>query len=107
MQKSCYWILAIKGKDSEYGYGLVQPPNEKDVHIFPDVAKGSWYEKEVNDLFFKGIIKGNKDGKFYPGNTITRAEAVAMIGRAMNLPGEKSTTVFFRCSLRPFCFWLY
>ncbi len=62
--------------------------------IFPDVAKGSWYEKEVNDLFLKGIIKGNKNGKFYPGNTITRAEAVAMIGRAINLPGEKSNTAF-------------
>ena len=35
-----------------------------------------------------------RDGKFYPGNTITRAEAVAMIGRAINLPGEKSNTVF-------------
>ena len=35
-----------------------------------------------------------RDGKFYPGNTITRAEAVTMIGRAMNLPGEKSNTIF-------------
>ena len=86
--------LGNKGKEREYGYGLVQPPNDQDVQVFPDVAEGSWYEKEVNDLFLKGIIKGNKNGKFYPGNTITRAEAVTMIGRAMNLPGEKSNTVF-------------
>ena len=66
----------------------------KDVQIFPDVGKGSWYEKEVNDLFLNGIISGNRDGKFYPGNNITRAEAVAMIGRAIKLPGEKSNTVF-------------
>ena len=40
---------------------------DKDVQIFPDVGKGSWYEKEVNDLFLNGIISGNRDGKFYPG----------------------------------------
>ena len=85
--------LGNKGKDREYGYGLIQPPDDQ-VQIFPDVAVGSWYEKEVNDLFLKGIIKGNKNGKFYPGNTITRAEAVTMIGRAMNLPGEKTNTAF-------------
>ena len=57
--------------------------------VFPDVAVGSWYEKEVNDLFLKGIIKGNKNGKFYPGNTITRAEAVTMIGRAIQFTWRK------------------
>ena len=48
--------LGNEGKDSEYGYGLIQPPNEKDS-VFPDVAEGSWYEKEVNDLFLKGLLK--------------------------------------------------
>ena len=40
------------------------------------------------------LLEEIRDGKFYPGNTITRAEAVAMIGRAIKLPGEKSNTVF-------------
>lgn len=93
MQKSAL-DLGKKGKDAQYGYGLVQLPKREDVQIFPDVGKGSWYEKEVNDLFLNGIISGNRDGKFYPGNNITRAEAVAMIGRAIKLPGEKSNTVF-------------
>ena len=31
---------------------------------------------------------------FIQDNNITRAEAVAMIGRAIKLPGEKSNTVF-------------
>ena len=93
MQKNAL-DLGQKGKDAQYGYGLVQLPKSEDVQIFPDVRKGSWYEKEVNDLFLNGIISGNRDGKFYPGNNITRAEAVAMIGRAIKLPGEKSQTVF-------------
>ena len=93
MQKSAL-DLGKKGRDAQYGYGLVQLPKDKDVQIFPDVRKGSWYEKEVNDLFLNGIISGNRDGKFYPDNNITRAEAVAMIGRAIKLPGEKSNTVF-------------
>ena len=33
-------------------------------------------------------------GSFIQAITITRAEAVAMIGRAINLPGEKSNTAF-------------
>ena len=93
MQKSAL-DLGKKGRDKEYGYGLVQPPINQEVSIFPDVAEGSWYGKEVNELFLKGIISGYRDGKLYPSNTITRAEAVAMIGRAKKLSGEKSATSF-------------
>ena len=93
MQKSAL-DLGDKGKDSKYGYGLVQPPTNKEVNIFPDVPEDSWYEIEVNDMFLKGIISGYRDGNFYPKHTITRAEAVAMIGRAKKLSGQKSTTSF-------------
>ena len=93
MQKSAL-DLGNKGKDSKYGYGLVQPPTNKEVNIFPDVPEDSWYEIEVNDMFLKGIISGYRDGNFYPKHTITRAEAVAMIGRAKKFSGQKSTTSF-------------
>ena len=52
MQKSAL-DLGSKGKDDEYGFGLVQPPSNKDVNIFPDVPKDSWYETEVNDILFE------------------------------------------------------
>ena len=58
------------------------------------MRKDSWYEKEVNDLFLNGIISGYRDGKFYPYHTITRAEAVAMIGRAKNLQEKKAKPHF-------------
>ena len=45
-------------------------------------------------MFLKGIISGYRDGNFYPKHTITRAEAVTMIGRAKKLSGQKSTTSF-------------
>ncbi|WP_071393460.1 S8 family peptidase [Bacillus tuaregi] len=87
--------LGAQGKDMEYGYGLVQPPFSKDVvNVFPDVADDSWYTKEVSDLFMKGIISGNKDGNFNPYSPITRAEAVTMIGRALNYSGIQAPTKF-------------
>ena len=101
MQKNAL-DLGEKGKDLEYGYGFVQLPKSQTVQIFPDVAVNSWYDQAVNDLFLKGIINGSKDGKFNPDHTITRAEAVAMIGRAINLPGEKNTTVFSDVSYNQF-----
>ena len=72
----------------------MQPPTNKEVNIFPDVPEDSWYETEVNDMFLKGIISGYRDGNFYPKHTITRAEAVTMIGRAKKFSGQKSTTSF-------------
>ena len=45
-------------------------------------------------FFLNGIISGYGDGKFYPNDTITRAEAMAMIGRAKKFSGEKSITAF-------------
>ena len=93
MQKSTL-DLGSKGKDDEYGFGLVQPPSNKEVSIFPDVPVDSWYETEVNDMFLNGIISGYRDGNFYPNHTITRAEAMAMIGRVKKFSGEKSITAF-------------
>ena len=92
MQKSAL-DLGKKGKDSEYGYGLVQLPNEKDVRIFPDVGKGSWYEKEVNDLFFKGLFKETKMGSLIRAIRLPRRSR-SDDWQSDNLPGEKTNTAF-------------
>ncbi|MBT2689206.1 S8 family serine peptidase [Bacillus sp. ISL-47] len=90
--------LGIKGKDNSYGYGLVQPPfevkGEAFVSSFPDIKNSAWYAKEIEFLYENDIITGYPDGSFVPQNPVTRAEAVTMIGKAMDLPGELSKTVF-------------
>lgn len=90
--------LGVKGKDSSYGYGLVQPPFEVNgepfISSFPDVKSNAWYAKEIEYLYENDIITGYPDGRFVPQNPVTRAEAVTMLGKAMKLSGELSQTSF-------------
>ncbi|MDF0726039.1 S-layer homology domain-containing protein [Cytobacillus sp. S13-E01] len=52
---------------------------------FDDVSSNQAINKngEIAAAVEAGIIKGREDGKFYPGNKITRADAAIMISRAM------------------------
>ncbi|WP_226618589.1 S8 family peptidase [Cytobacillus firmus] len=91
MQKSAI-DLGKKGKDSDYGYGMVQAPNQIAADRFPDIKEGIWYEDEVSYLNSKNLITGYEDGYFYPNKPVSRAEAITMIGRALNLPGDLKLT---------------
>lgn len=57
--------------------------------IFSDVTS-----YEVNLLAEKQIIRGYEDQTFRPKNPVTRAEAVAMIGRAIGLDDTQRETIF-------------
>lgn len=48
-------------------------------------ARGHWAEKEIFDLYDKGVIKGKTENAFDPDGQITRAEFMAILVRAMNL----------------------
>ena len=61
---------------------------------FTDLNKSQWFSSHVSYLYFKEQMNGYKDGSFKPSNEITRAEAVALLGRAMNLNGEERVTTF-------------
>ena len=58
------------------------------------MTENTWYTDEINDLYNQGIVTGYPDGMFYPENFVTRAEAVTMLGRALNLPGTPNITMF-------------
>jgi len=64
-----------------FGYGVSQNTNinMKDANKIPKWAKG-----HVAKAIELGIIKGYNDNTFRPGNTITRAEVVAMIARCIS-----------------------
>ena len=63
------------------------------------LSSDTWYTEEIKYLYKKGIVKGYPDGNFHPLDSVTRAEAVTMLGRALNLSGEQSNTAIFRCTL--------
>lgn len=61
---------------------------------FADVTASHRAYKEVSFLAKEGITQGDANGLFLPGQTVTRAEAAAMLGRALNLNGTKRDSVF-------------
>lgn len=54
---------------------------------FADVSAGDWYSRDVAAAAQYGLINGFGDGTFRPDKTITRAEAMAMLARAMKVSG--------------------
>lgn len=59
---------------------------------FSDIEEGAWYEKYVEDAVDAGIAKGYPDGTFRPEGSVTRAEMVSMINRALDLKFQKDNT---------------
>ena len=59
-------------------------------NIFADVAEGAWYYGAVVGSVKYGWITGYPDGNFGPDNTITRAEAAAVVNRMLGRSGDDS-----------------
>ncbi|MEW9110764.1 MAG: N-acetylmuramoyl-L-alanine amidase [Cytobacillus gottheilii] len=66
----------------------------KAASSFNDVSTSHRAYKEIKYLFDGKIVTGSLDGYFNPGKVVTRGEAAAMIGRALNLNGTKRSTKF-------------
>lgn len=82
--------LGEPGKDTSFGYGLIQAPTME--RVFADVPSDEWYADEISYLFEKGIVTGYDHKKFLPNNPVTRAEAITMIGRALEYDGTVRAT---------------
>jgi hypothetical protein len=61
---------------------------------FTDVSSGYTFYDEVLYLSSEDVISGFTDGTFRPNETVTRAQAAIMIGRARGLSGEPRNTNF-------------
>ncbi|MFL8936321.1 S-layer homology domain-containing protein [Rossellomorea oryzaecorticis] len=61
---------------------------------FKDVHEGTNFYKEMMYLYENSIIQGYDDQTFKPGQKVTRAAAATMIGRSLDLNGEKRSTTF-------------
>lgn len=51
-------------------------------NLFSDIA-GHWAANEINHAAQKGWVEGDQNGRFRPEDSITRAEAVTLINRAL------------------------
>lgn len=61
---------------------------------FTDVKSSQWFSQHIGYLANHGQISGYNDGSFKPYQVITRAEAVALIGRALLYDETKTDTIF-------------
>jgi hypothetical protein len=52
---------------------------------FKDTSLSDWYAKYVSFAKLNNIVTGYADGKFRPGNNVTRGEAVKMTGKVLEL----------------------
>ncbi|SDD59400.1 S-layer homology domain-containing protein [Paenibacillus sp. UNCCL117] len=57
---------------------------------FTDVAGDAWYNRSVSIAATLGIVNGLEDGSYAPQATLTRAEAMTMVGRVMDALGLNS-----------------
>jgi len=69
-----------------------QPGGNVPGATFNDVA-GHWAEDSINNMAAQGIVQGD-NGSFRPDASITRAELITMVVRALNL-SEKGTQTGF------------
>lgn len=59
----------------------------EDKSNFNDVNTSDWYYKYIDTAVSYGIIEGYNETTFGPDDTITRKQAMTMIGRAMKITG--------------------
>ncbi|WP_195913974.1 S8 family serine peptidase [Planomicrobium sp. YIM 101495] len=61
---------------------------------FPDLTMSSWFAPHISYLYSNNMIGGYTDGTFKPRQSITRAEAMIILGRAQGLDGTQRDTAF-------------
>ena len=52
-------------------------------NVFRDVNQGDWYYETVTEMTEMGLFKGKGNNMFCPGDTMTRAEFVTVVMRAL------------------------
>ena len=62
--------------------------------VFTDIA-GHWAEQTIIALYNRGIIKGKTQATYCPQDTISRAEAIALIVRTLNISDTSHIVVSY------------
>lgn len=71
-----------------------KPSTQPAKEPFDDLQLVPWAKESILALNSMGIINGKGNGKFAPGDEVTREEFVAMILRAMNVPLKETECNF-------------
>jgi len=77
--KNCPRVL--RGRPGGWEQFLAAVEQNLPGGIFPDVPAGHWAAEEIRFARDNGLIVGESDGKFYPDEPLTRAQAVVILKR--------------------------
>ncbi len=80
-----------RGELAKIIHSFTEVPDKEYANPFGDISEEYIYYNEIISLANAKIINGYEDGSFRPENTITRAEAVTMINRFINLIVKEDT----------------
>ncbi|BBH22340.1 hypothetical protein Back11_36850 [Paenibacillus baekrokdamisoli] len=81
MTRAEFAAILIRGLGLQAGSGTTP---------FTDVKIADWYSDVVQTAYEYGLINGFEDGKFRPGDLITREQAMLIITKAMKITGLKA-----------------
>ncbi|MFS0781041.1 N-acetylmuramoyl-L-alanine amidase [Bacillus sp. 1P06AnD] len=87
--KLCLSLAVIASGILLYGHSAT-----KAAEIFSDIPASHAAYNEITYLAQGKIVSGDTSGHFNPKSSVTRAEAIAMVGRALNLDGKQRVTSF-------------
>ncbi len=88
MKKGVPVLIILVMLLSGMSFAVIEPTS------FEDVSSDSWYYEGVTTMAEYGIITGYPDGKFLPGNRVTREEFAVMMVRALKLGKSGSDSSF-------------
>jgi hypothetical protein len=81
-----YAVFAVDGTSSE------EPTTDADLKI-SDIS-GHWAEADIKLAVSEGIVAGYPGGTFKPNQSVTRAEFVVMLAKALKLQGDGAEIAF-------------
>jgi len=87
--------FATRGELAAMLQQVFEPKPKQRAIAFPDLPPNYWGDEAIEQVTKAGIIIGYPDHKFRPNQPITRAEALVVLAKALNLkpPSEPSKTL--------------
>jgi subtilisin len=87
-----YFFTFTDGQGQQYQTQVKVAMSEPQL---ADVTPYDWFSEKMLYLYHRSILKGDRSGhNLQPAKSITRGEAVALVGRAIGLNGSQRNTVF-------------
>lgn len=80
-----------RGMLTQILYNKAGRPAVSEYSFFDDVPPGAWYADAVNWAAKSGVVTGYGNGKFGPGNPITREQLATMLWRYAGSPESGGT----------------